>query len=376
MKTSAAVLRSTSSQLTIEELDIDALRPGEVLVRMVSAGICHTDLGVIASASAEQPSIVLGHEGAGVVSQVGSAVTTIAPGDHVVLSYNFCGVCDNCTAGLPMHCRQFMELNFSGARGDGTTPLHDDAGPILGAFFGQSSWSTHAVATERCCVKVDPELPLALLSPLGCGIQTGAGAVLNTLDPAPGSSIAIFGVGSVGLAAVLAAVAAGCSPIIAVDINDSALSKARQLGATHTVNSSSGDPAGLIRDLTDGRGVQYTVDCIALPSVARAAIESLQEPGICASVGFQGPSNDITVDQGHLLFGRTVIGVIEGDAVAATFIPRLLEMYRNGRFPFDQIIDTFPFADINEAIDAVHRGATTKAVLTFSPIDSTEAGDA
>lgn len=373
MKTTAAVLRSASSPLRLEELDIGPLRPDELVVRMVSSGICHTDLGVIASAAADEPPIVLGHEGAGVVTQVGSAVTTIAPGDHVVLSYNFCGRCDNCTAGLPMHCRHFMELNFTGARGDGTTPLHNDAGPVLGAFFGQSSWSTFAVATQRCCVKVDPELPLALLGPLGCGIQTGAGAVLNTLKPAPGSSIAVFGVGSVGLAAVLAAVAAGCSPIIVVDIDDSALSKARQLGATHIVNSSSSDPVGLIRDLTGGRGVQYTVDCIALPVVARAAIESLQAPGTCASVGFQGPSNNITVNQGHLLFGRTVIGVIEGDAVAAMFIPRLLKMYREGRFPFDRIIDTFAFADINEAIAAVRRGATTKAVLTYSPNDGSDA---
>lgn len=365
MKTVAAVLRSKPS-LSLEELTVGELRPDEVLVQMVGVGVCHTDLGIIAAASPDQAPIVLGHEGAGVVQRIGAAVSSVGPGDHVVLSYNFCGVCDNCNAGLPMHCREFMALNFSGARGDGSTPLTDQLTPVLGAFFGQSSFSTLAVATERSCVKVPSDLPLVKLGPLGCGIQTGAGAVLNTLRPAPGSSIAIFGVGSVGLAALLGAVVADCSPIIAVDVNDAALAKARQLGATHTINSKSTPPADRIRELTDGLGVRYTVDCIGYPPVTRAALESLQSPGICATVGFRGVPSEITVDQGHLLFGRSLVGVIEGDAVAATFIPRLLDLYRQGRFPFDEIIDTFAFTDINGAIDAVHRGAVTKAVLTFN----------
>ena len=366
MDTTAAVLRSTDSPLTLEKLHIDDLRPHEVLVRVVGSGICHTDLGVIASHGPDQSPIVLGHEGSGIVDAVGSEVTTVAPGDHVVLTYNFCGECDNCIEhNVPQHCRQFVELNLVGARIDGTTALTNGEEPIRGHFFGQSSWAAHAVANEQNCVKVARNLPLELLGPLGCGIQTGAGAVLNTLQPEPGSSIVIFGVGSVGLAALLAAVAADCATIIAVDIQQSRLEQATKLGATHTINSATEDVAARVRDITGGPGAQYSVDCIALPAVLRSALECLQSPGVCATVGFQGMSNEITIDQGHLLFGRTLVGVIEGDAIPAEFVTRMIDLYQAGRFPFDELITTFPFERINDALEAAHRGEVTKAVLTF-----------
>ncbi|MGQ4615704.1 zinc-binding dehydrogenase [Nocardia sp. R7R-8] len=364
MKTTAAVLHSANAPLDIQELDIAELRPDEVLVRIVGVGVCHTDLGVIAAPGAGQTPIVLGHEGSGIVEQVGSAVGDLAVGDRVVLSYAHCGQCDHCVAGIPQHCRQFMELNLVGARADGSTPLSKDGSPVLGAWFGQSSWAHHAVVAAHNAVKVGDDVPLELLGPLGCGIQTGAGAVLNTLDPTPGSSIAIFGVGSVGLAALLGAVAAECTTIIAVDIADERLDKARELGATHTVNSTDTDPAEKIREITGG-GAHFSVDCIGFPQVVRAALECLQTPGICATVGFQGIPNDITIDQGHLLFGKSLVGVIEGDAIPREFIPRMIELYRQGKFPFDQLIETFPFTEINTAIDAAHHGKVTKAVLVF-----------
>ena len=365
MDTTAAVLRSADGPLTLETLHIDALHPHEVLVRVVGSGICHTDLGVIAGHQPEDSPIVLGHEGSGIVDAVGSEVTTLAPGDHVVLSYNFCGHCDNCVDhNVPMHCRQFVELNLVGARIDGSTALTHGDELIRGHFFGQSSWAAHAVANEQNCVKVSRDLPLELLGPLGCGIQTGAGAVLNTLRPDAGSSIVIFGVGSVGLAALLAAVAADCGTIIAVDIQQSRLEQAAKLGATHTINSATEDVVARVRDIT-GAGAQYSVDCIALPPVLRSALECLQSPGVCATVGFQGMSNEITLDQGHLLFGRTLVGVIEGDAIPGEFVTRMIDLYQAGRFPFDELITTFPFERINDALDAVHRGEVTKAVLTF-----------
>ena len=365
MKSQAAVLRAASAPLELVEVDVESPRPHEVVVRLASAGICHTDLGVIASATDEQVPIVLGHEGAGVVEQVGRDVTGLTVGDHVVLSYNSCGGCDNCRFGLPMHCRDFMGLNLTGARLDGTSPFSQGGKPILGHFFGQSSWATRVVATDRNCVKIDDDLPLELLGPLGCGIQTGAGAVLNTLKPPAGSSIAIFGMGSVGLTALLGAVVADCQTIIAVDINDARLLRAKELGATATVNSAATDAAEQIRQLTGGRGVQFTVECIGFGAVVRAALESLQTPGVCATVGYQGLPNDITIDQGHLLFGKSLIGVIEGDAIPQQFIPRLLALFREGRFPFDQLIETFPFESINDAIDAVHAGTVIKAVVTY-----------
>lgn len=377
MKSQAAVLRAASTPLELVEVDIQSPRPHEVVVRLASAGICHTDLGVIAAATEEQLPIVLGHEGAGVIEQVGDNVTGLAVGDHVVLSYNSCGDCDNCGSGLPMHCRDFIGLNLVGARLDGTSPISHDGHPVLGHFFGQSSWATRVVATDQNCVKVDNDLPLSLLGPLGCGIQTGAGAILNTLKPPVGSSLAIFGMGSVGLAALLAAVVAGCETIIVVDIDDARLKRATELGATATVNSAKTAAAEQIRQLTNGRGVEFTVDCIGFGTVVRAALESLQTPGVCATVGYQGVSNEITIDQGHLLFGKSLIGVIEGDAIPQQFIPRLLQLYRAGRFPFDQLIDTFPFESINDAIEAIHTGKVIKAVLTFASTggDSTSLAD-
>ncbi len=365
MKITGAVLNKANAPLDIEELDLADLRPGEVLVRIAGTGICHTDLGVIAGPGEGQTPIVLGHEGAGTVVQVGQSVTSLTVGDRVILSYAHCGTCDNCAAGIPQHCRQFGALNLVGARVDGSSPLSRDGSPVLGAWFGQSSWADHAVVAEQNAIKVDSDLPLELLGPLGCGIQTGAGAVLNTLDPKPGSSIAIFGVGAVGLAALLGAVVAGCSTIIAVDINDSRLEKASELGATHTVNSSNVDAAQAIREITGGTGAHYSVECIGFPAVVRSALECLQTPGTCVSVGFQGAPNEITIDQGHLLFGKSLIGVIEGDAIPSEFIPRMISLYKEGRFPFDKLIETFPFSHINEAIDAAHHGKVTKAVVVF-----------
>ncbi|MFW0794518.1 NAD(P)-dependent alcohol dehydrogenase [Gordonia sp. CPCC 205515] len=364
MKTQAAVLKAASTDLEITELDVAELQPGEVLVRIAGVGVCHTDLGVIAAPADGQTPIVLGHEGSGVIEAIGSGVTQLEVGDSVVLSYAHCGACDNCESGVPQHCREFIPRNLTGARVDGTTPLSEDGSPVLGAWFGQSSWARHAVVDEQNAIKVDADLPLEILGPLGCGIQTGAGAVLNTLNPPSGTSIAIFGVGSVGLAALLGAVVAGCTTIVAVDIDDSRLETARAFGATHTVNSSTVDAVEEIVRVTGG-GTRFSVDCIGLPTVVSAAINCLQTPGTCATVGFQGLPNQLPIDQGNLLFGKSLIGVIEGDAVPREFIPRMIELYRKGRFPFDKLIERFSFAEINMAIDAAHHGKVTKAVLVL-----------
>ncbi|WP_033291797.1 NAD(P)-dependent alcohol dehydrogenase [Amycolatopsis jejuensis] len=364
MHTTAAVLRQAQAPLTLEELEIEQPRAGEVLVRLVSSGVCHTDLGVIATAVDGQLPVVLGHEGAGIVEAVGEGVGSLATGDHVVLTYNFCGQCDHCKTGVMTHCRDFVPLNLSGARLDGSTPLSSKDGPVFGHFFGQSSFSRKVIATERNAIKVDSSLPLELLGPLGCGVQTGAGAVLNSLAPEEGSSIAVFAAGSVGLSAILAAKVAGCSTIIAVDPQAARRELATELGATHVVDPDDADPVEAIRTIT-GTGARYSVDCIGLPGVVRQALECLQSPGTCASVGYQGMTNELTIDQGHLLFGRSLVGVIEGDAIPGQFIPHMIELYQNGRFPFDKLITTFPFDRINEAIDAAHHGKVVKAVLTF-----------
>jgi aryl-alcohol dehydrogenase len=363
--TTAAVLRQTTAPLSLERLDLEEPRADEVRVRLVSSGVCHTDLGVIATATQQQLPVVLGHEGAGVVEAVGAGVDDLAAGDHVVLTYNHCGTCDHCAAGLMAHCRTFVPLNLTGARGDGSSPLSANGETVLGHFFGQSAFSERVITTRHNTIKIDPDVPLELLGPLGCGVQTGAGAVLNSLRPPAGSSIAVFAAGSVGLSAVVAAVIAGTTTIIAIDPQPARRELATRLDATHVVDPDKQDPVSAIQDITGGTGAQYSVDCIGLPTVVRQALECLQSPGVCATVGFQGMSNELTIDQGHLLFGRSLVGVIEGDAVPQEFIPRMIQLYKAGRFPFDELITPFPFERINEAIDAAHHGKVVKAVLNF-----------
>jgi aryl-alcohol dehydrogenase len=357
----AAVLRAPGGPLSVEEVTVEQPRPDEVLVRIVGSGICHTDLGVVATADPEQLPLILGHEGSGVIEMVGDRVTDLASGDHVVLSFAYCGECTNCKSGLQRHCWSFMALNFGGGRADGTTAYRAGDEGLHGHFFGQSSWSQYVITSPRNVVKVGPSLPLELLGPLGCGIQTGAGAVLNTLNPQPGSSLAVFAAGSVGLAA---AKAAGCADIIAVDLNPDRRALALELGATHALDPAAQDVVEEIKKITKG-GAQYSVDCLGLQAVVRQALECLASPGVCASVGFQGVDNEITFNQGHLLFGRTLIGVIEGDADPHVFIPHMLDLYRAGRFPFDRLVKAYPIAKINDAIDAAHHGHVVKAVVTF-----------
>jgi aryl-alcohol dehydrogenase len=364
MKTVGAVLREQNGPLSVEDLDLAPLRANEVLVRMVGTGVCHTDVGIIATAMPEQMPIILGHEGSGVVEDVGSAVVKVAPGDHVVLSFAFCGQCRKCQSGTMVHCDNFLALNMVGARGDGSSAYSSKGREIKGHFFGQSSFAAYSVTTEQNCVKVDRDVPLEMLGPLGCGVQTGAGTVLNALKPDAGTSIAVFAAGSVGLSAILGAVVSGCTTIVAVDPLASRRDIARSLGATHAVDPATENAAEAVKDITGG-GADFAVDCIGLPSVIRSAVECLASPGTCATVGFQGLDNEFALNLGQLLWGRTLMGVIEGSAVPDVFIPRMIDLYRAGRFPFDRLIEEMPFDQINEAIEASHHGALVKAVLTY-----------
>src|SRR5438309_488089 len=235
----AAVVKAKGEPFKIEQVQLDEPRADEVLVKVVGTGVCHTDLICRDQWYPVPLPAVLGHEGSGVVEAVGSAVTKVQPGDHVVLSFVSCGECVACKEGAPAYCGGLYDLNFSGLRPDKTTALSSGGSPVHGHFFGQSSFATYALAYERNVVKVDRTAPLELLGPLGCGIQTGAGAVLNSLHPDAGSSIVVFGVGSVGLAAVMAAHVAGCTTIVAVDLKPSRLEAAKRVGATHVIDPSS-----------------------------------------------------------------------------------------------------------------------------------------
>lgn len=365
MRTTAAVLRQATEPFVIEELEIEDPRPGEVLVKVVGAGLCHTDL-LLTNPDAPFPlPMVLGHEGAGIVEAVGAGVTKVQPGDQVVLSYASCGRCLRCQTGSPQYCDLFYPLNFFGGRLDGSSPLSTPSGDrVGGCWFGQSSFATYALATERNVVKIEADdVPLEILGPLGCGIQTGAGAVFNSLDARAGQTIVVTGVGAVGLSGVMAARVAGCSTIVAVDLHDSRLELAIELGATHTINArATPDLTAALSGIVPG-GLHLAFDTSAVPAVIRAAVAALRPHGVACLVGAGG--GDIAIEASGFLFGKTVKGVIEGDAVPDEFIPRLVELYRQGSFPIDRLVSRYRLDQINEAISHTHAGAAVKPVFVF-----------
>ncbi len=366
MEIKAAVVFEQSGDFSIEKLEINDPNDDEVLVRIAGVGICHTDLAARDLHLPIPPERALpgvfGHEGAGVVEEVGARVTKVKPGDHVALSWDCCGACSSCKSGNDTYCLNFFLHNFNGARPDGTSTLRKGNQVIYGSFFCQSSFASFALANERNVVKVREDVPLEILGPLGCGVQTGAGAVMNTLRPRPGAAIAIFGVGPVGMSALLAAVVCGCTTIIAVDVIPDRLEKAKKFGATHTINASEVDPVGAILDITGG-GAEFTLECVGNPKVFRQAVDSLPLLGVCGLLGVVPPGTEVGLDMDKIMNGRTVRGIIEGDAIPDLFIPKLIELYSQGRFPFDQLITYYPFEDINQAVEDMEKGRVIKPVL-------------
>ncbi len=350
----AAVLRRRGGPLRIETLEMEGPRDDEILVRLVASGICHTDIRYIDDwyGESEGP-LVLGHEGAGIVEQVGTKVRGLRRGDHVVLSYASCGHCGPCKRGRPFKCRDSSTLNWGFQRPDGSNALHRSG--VKGHFFGQSSFATRTVAAVRNAVRVSKALPLAMLAALGCGLQTGAGTVMNSLCVASGSNVAVFGTGAVGLAAVMASRIAGAGTIIGVDIIPKRLRLARELGATHTINGRREDVAARVKAITGG-GVDYTIETTDDDEMYRLSMDLLNPGGVAALVtGAAGPS--------RLPGGRKAIRIVEGDAVPREFIPKLIALWRKGLFPFDRLVKFYDFEDINRAIADARRGSAIKPVL-------------
>lgn len=362
--TSAAVVREPHGSFTLENLVLDDPRADEVVVKMVACGICQTDAHFRDQVMPIELPAVLGHEGAGVVERVGSAVTSVKPGDHVVLSFNSCGQCATCASGHPAYCDHLMLMNFAGIRGDGSAGLADaDGAPIRGRFFGQSAFATFSLANERNVVKVPHDLPLEMLAPLGCGLQTGAAAVLHTLKVPLGGSIAIFGVGAVGLAAVMASKIAGAGNIIAIDVNDERLQLAGKLGAHHTINAGHADVAHAIREVVP-RGVDFVLDTSGRKESLEAGLSALAIMGTFGFVAFS-PASGAIVDASRLLAGQRLQGIIQGDATPQSFIPQMIEFYRKGLFPFDKLIRFYKATEINQAFADAARGDTIKPVIQF-----------
>jgi aryl-alcohol dehydrogenase len=349
----AAVLRKRGGPLKIESLEMEGPRADEVLVRLLASGICHTDIDFVDGWEEADNAVVLGHEGAGLVERVGKSVKSLKRGDHVVLSYQSCGQCRQCRSGHPAHCRHFYEANFGFQRLDGSNAMKRSG--VRGHFFGQSSFATHSLATERNLVKVSKDLPLEVLAPLGCGLQTGAGTVMNSLRVTRGASLAVFGTGAVGLAAVMAARLAGADPIIGVDRKPKRLTLALQLGATHTIDNRRQDVTTRIVQIT-GRGVDHVVETTASPEMHRLAIEVSNPHGVVALLTGETGTDSLPE-------GRRTLGIHEGDAVPQQFIPKLIQLYREGKFPYDRLLKFYDFGDINRAMADARRGDTIKPVL-------------
>ncbi|WP_319449810.1 MULTISPECIES: NAD(P)-dependent alcohol dehydrogenase [unclassified Mycobacterium] len=358
MKITAAVLHEHDKPFSVEALDLDEPRPGELLVKVSAVGMCHTDLVVRHGLPIPLP-IVFGHEGSGIVEAVGRDVTRFAVGDHVVMSFDHCGWCPQCLTGQPAYCTEFVLRNLTGRRMDGTTAAATEDGVAVSSrWFGQSSFATHAIVTERNLVKVDPSLPLEVLCPLGCGIQTGAGAVLNTVNLRSGQRLAVFGVGAVGMAAVMAAKLVGASEIIAVDLDPDRRTLALELGATTVIDGA--DPDAVAKMGADTYGADCCLDTTGAAQVVDAAISLLGPRGRLALVA--AGSDPVTV-QPERLMGRSLTYVLEGDAVPQVFVPQLISYWQRGLFPVDRLIRQYPLEAINNAEQDSLSGKTIKPVL-------------
>jgi len=363
MEITVAVIKEKKGPFSFEKAHLDEPRANEVMVKITACGICHTDLAVRDQVYAAPFPIVLGHEGSGVVEAVGAEVTKVKKGDHVVISYGHCGKCPNCLKGSPAYCYNFLGLNFQGCRTDGSHAHHGESEVLNDFFFTQSSFGTYTVAPEISVVKVDKSVPLELLGPLGCGIQTGAGAVINSLKPGPGSSIIIFGTGAVGLSAIMAAAATGCTIIVAVDINPSRLEFALALGATNAMDSRRSDFAEAIKTI-DPDGLDYALDTTGRGEVINAAIYSLKSKGLCGIIG--ASANPLTLDANYLVGkGLQLKGIVEGESIPDIFIPHLISLFKAGKFPFNKLIKFYEPADINQAAEDSEKGVTVKPVIRF-----------
>lgn len=364
----ASVVEEIGAPFTYTDLLIDEPAEGEILVRLVASGVCHTDANTRDGNMPLPLPGVLGHEGAGIVEAVGPGVTSPTVGDHVVLGWPFCGECKNCLAGEPRYCLSNGPALVSGARFKGAKAGESgyrrmDGSPLSGHFFGQSSFATYSLATASQAVVIPDDVPLAIAGPLACGLATGAGAVLNTARPAVGDSVVIFGAGAVGLAAIMAARNTPATTIIAVDIHDSRLELASKYGATHTINAgATPDVVATIQEILGGTA-DYALDCTGVIPVVEQAIETVGMLGTAILIGGAPAEATFTADHFRTLFGKRIVGTLGGSGRSERLIPALLALWKQGRFPFDELIETFPFEDIEGALDASHRGDVIKPVV-------------
>lgn len=362
----AAVVAEANASFSIETITVAPPQAGEVLVDVRAVGICHTDLFQATGAFGTRFPAVFGHEGAGIVEAIGEGVTKVKPGDKVLLTFNSCGECASCHADEPSYCDHFVALNLGCMRPDGSTRLHLDGTEVSDNFFGQSSFASKAVANQRNVVKLADDADLAALAPLGCGIQTGAGGVMRSLEAQPGQSLVVIGGGAVGLSALLGGKICGCAPIIVVEPQESRRALARELGADHVIDPAIGDFVAAIGELVPA-GVDLVVDSSGHVPTMTQALGIIGKRGKMGMIGVP-TAPDATLPLPifqWMALGGTVRGIVEGDSDPDVFLPELVAHHAAGRLPIDKFVTTYPFEEINQAIADIHHGNSVKAVLTM-----------
>ncbi|MDQ7850200.1 MAG: zinc-dependent alcohol dehydrogenase family protein [Armatimonadota bacterium] len=376
MKTRAAVLYkmeqpppyAESRPLVVEEVDLDGPGPGEVLIQIAAAGLCHSDLSVIDGSRPRVMPLVLGHEASGVVREIGPGVADLAPGDHVVFSFvPACGHCSPCATGRPALCENGAKANLAGTLLSGARRFRDRDGQALHHHLGVSAFTQFTVAAQESLVKIDPTLSLEEAALFGCAVVTGVGAVVNTARVEPGASVAVFGLGGVGLSAVMGARLAGAWPIVVVDLVESKLHLAREVGATHTVSAKEGDPVETVHDLTGG-GASYVFESVGSERVLAQAYQATRRGGVTVTIGLPHPGRQFAVSAVSLVVEeRTVRGSYMGSAVPRRDIPRFIALYQAGLLPVDRLLSrTIALDEINPAFDALAGGEVVRQVIRFA----------
>ena len=361
----AAVLYEANTPLKVEDVTLDEPQQNEILVKIVASGVCHSDLHFMKGDMPQPVPFVPGHEGAGIVEKVGPGVTTVQPGDHVVLNIAFsCGECPRCCEGRPTLCVENLPIQMMATLPGGGTRLHK-GDQTLYHLFGLACFAENVIVHERSAIKIREDAPLEVVCILGCGVSTGIGAAINTADVSPGESIAIFGCGGVGLSAIMGAKLAGAGKIIAIDTVDSKLDKAKELGADYMVNASQDEPQGKVAEITGG-GADYAIECIGNVNVMVQALGSVRTGGICVVAGMAPLADTLSVAPFHFLLGKTITGSTQGDVVPQIDIPRYIDLFMAGKLPIDKLITkNYTLDQINEAFEALIKGEAIKSVIKF-----------
>jgi S-(hydroxymethyl)glutathione dehydrogenase/alcohol dehydrogenase len=359
----AAVIHELKKPLVVEEVELRSPGPREVLVQMAASGVCHTDFSIADGSLNVMPNpplpMIAGHEGAAIVQEIGSEVTGLAPGDHVVLSTSGCGRCQHCLSGKPFLCM------WGGVISRQPTRNFTLAGePIF--HFSHATFAQYSVVQQENCIKIREDMPLDKACLLGCGVMTGIGAAMNTAKVAPGSSVLVIGCGGVGLNVIQGAALCGARMIIAADILDNKLGFARNFGATHTINSKQQDLVATVKELTRGVGVDYSFEVIAAVPTIRLAFESLAVNGLCTVVGAAPPGAEVSIPVDLLFWERAIRGCFMGSGRPPIDIPRLVELYMTKKIKLDELVSqTLPLEGINQAFDDMQSGKVARTVLNY-----------